>query len=74
MYTSSREKGGDEKGGDIQFSSFCPAADTKVKMYTTLLRRGGGKIVHQTSREPSACILESVDAGKQGPGRIEAAL
>ncbi len=36
--------------------------------------REGGKIVHQTGSEPSACILESVDAGIQGPLRIEAAL
>lgn len=47
------------------------SADTKVKMYTTLPTRGD---VHQTSSKPSACILESVDAGIQGPLGEEVAL
>lgn len=55
-----------EEKGDILSSGFFLALLTPRSKHTHSPAREGGEIVHQTSREPSACILESVDAGLQG--------
>lgn len=57
-------------GGNVLFSNFLvsASADTKVKMYKSLLAWGRGRrAVHQPSGEASTHILESVDAGIPGP-------
>lgn len=49
------------------------SADTKVKMYTTLLAKEGKQSIKRALNQVG-CILESVDAGIQAPLRIEDAL